>query len=412
MSQSYQDIFDVLELIEENKVQKVYKGSKKTAPDQLVIINKFTKSEDFNLAFRELLDNSLQHRLHIEETEKEIILITKLIEGDNLSLFLNFSNSTEEQRIDFIYDYLHQSIAYLAFDNFLINTLIDQNQIVFKDEQLYLKESIIIDRRFDVAMPFSIVSKNIGHAMQRILSTSFRELRISQKHDDLVAFADKLIRRDNEYNCIDDVFSAFKTIYFNNSKEVKTTKEDKIKSNVLMGDMHPNNMIFDDLNDKAFTQKLPVIKDELTVKKIDPSPKKDIKATTVTHEERAILTGPIEENIDLNKLISGVSSLDDLIVEEPVSYGIPDSLKDKSLKKETKYGIPESLKSEKKFALPDSLKDKSKTKFKAASSDFEEDNDDFDDDDEEENKAFKYKIPLIVSTLAIIALMLFLILPM
>ncbi len=394
MSPSYKNIVEELELVEENKVQKVFKGSKINAPDQLVLINKFNKSEAFNLAFKELLDNSLQHKLHIEETKDEIILVTKLIEGDNLSLFLNFSNSNEEERIDYVYDYLHQSIAYIGFDNFLINILVDQNQVIFKDNQLYIKESLIIDRRLDKEMPFSIVSKKIGHTMQRILSTSFRELRITKKHDDLIAFADKLIRRDNQYKCIDDIFSAFKAIYFENSTEPSAQKVPVTSTNVLSGQMHPNNMIFESLEDSAFTKALP------KASEIKKAEKKIHKTTTVTHEERAILTGPIEESIDLDKLLSGVSSLDELIVEEKETYGIPEALKDTSLKVESNYGIPEALKS--------SNKTREKNRFKTIAVEVPEEDD---EEDDRRHTKINFTVPLIALSAIILALVIYLSMP-
>lgn len=352
MNQSYIDIFDEKDVIEENKLQTVLTGSKKNAPDQLVLINRFKKTSDFNIAFKEILENAIQQKLHIEENEEEIILVTKEIVGENLTLFLSFANITEEKRFDYIYEYLHQAVAYIAFDNYLINILIGHNQVVFKDDQLYLKESIIIDRRIDKEMQFNMVAKKIGHTIDKILCINFKELHSTKKYDEIKRFSDKLIQRNNSYECIDDIFSAFKFIYF----------DEKLKNNgLLIGKMHPNNMLSDSVTEKA---EPPVIIEEATdvFKEIDSlrmfstevtSAERQI-LTGITNEEREILTsknpveeenailddtenndfndGPTEESIDLSKLFSYTQSFEDIIVRETevVTYGVPESLKNKS----------------------------------------------------------------------------------
>lgn len=331
MNQSYNQLFDEKDLLEENTLQTVLMGSKKNAPDQRVVIHKFNKSEQFNTAFKDLLDSALQNKLHIEETEDTIILVSKFIEGDNISLHLNFSSVTAEERLDYLYEYLHQAVAYIGFDNYLFNILISSNQVVFIDHQLYLKEKIVIDRNFNSEMQFSMVAKNIGQVLQRLLITNYNELRTSKKYDDLHIFTESLIRREKKYTCFDDLFNDFKGIYFTKSFS---------KRHVLLGEAHPNNMYLEQ------TQELPFIaQEEPVVEEPEVKPKKNT-TSEVTEEERAMLTGPIEENIDLSKLTESVSSFDELLIPEDQDESTEESQESSQEESqyEPTYGVPSHFK--------------------------------------------------------------------
>lgn len=317
MDQSYNQLFDEKDLLEENKYQKIYRGCYKDQPHKRVLIQKIVLDDRFTPGFKDFLDSTLQNKLHIEIMDNEIVLVSKYIEGDNISLHLNFSDVTEQERIDYLYDYLHQSVAYIGYDNYLFNVLISSSQIVFKDDQLYLKEQLNLDRRINEDMPFSLVAKNIGQVMQRILITNFTDLKTSLAYDEMHRFTESLIRREKDYQSFDDLFTDFKALYF---KKLHT------KNQTLVGNAHPNNIFMEFVDvDEVQTEK----------------PTKE-----VTDEERAFLMGtsyepvaepieeiiepiqepiapepidwskgPIEESIDLSKL-EDASSLEDLFVKE------------------------------------------------------------------------------------------------
>lgn len=350
MSQSYIELFDEIEVLEENKLQTILKGSKKNAPDQLVLINKFKKISDFKEAFKELLSNSLQHNLHIDENDNEIILVSEYLEGENLSLYLNFADVSENDRVEFVFEYLHQAIAYIAFDNSMINILLNQNQIIFINKKLYLKEYIIFNRQVYNNIDFSIVSQKIGQTIERILTTNFKELKTSDKLDKISEFAESLMKREHKYHSINDIYEGFKNIYFDNN-------ESHILSNgILVGEFHPNNMFFDSLPENKKAPQKEIIKDT-SPKKI-PIKKENKISYEVTEEERAILTRPTEKNIDLNKLSNNISSIEDLFIDsielevteivrkhDTGNYGIPDNMKTSTFgKTPSKSKKQESLK--------------------------------------------------------------------
>ncbi|MBN2797133.1 MAG: hypothetical protein JXR88_17100 [Clostridia bacterium] len=330
MNQSYNQMFVETESLEENKYQKILLGHKKDHPETKVIIHKFIKSERFDDAFCALLE-SLQNVLDILEEDGQYILISKYLEGDNISLHLNFSNITDIERLDYLYEYLHQCVAYIGFDHYIFNLLISSSQIVFIDHKLHLKEQIVLDRRIDEDMPFSMVSKNIGQVMQRLLITNYNELRTSRKYDELYQFTETLIRREKDYQCFDDLFNDFKKIYF--------TKDTK-KKRVLLGDNHPNNMYLEQTQDKPFAT---------TIKEAPAPPVKEPAYVApnleVTEEERAILTGPVEEHIDLSKLNDKTSTLEELIIkDEAEAYEAP---KENEIDEpEYGYGVPDYMKEE------------------------------------------------------------------
>lgn len=344
MNQSYNQLFDEKDLLEDNMRQRVYKGSKKNTPHQRVIIHKFKKTEGYKTAFKDILDSVIQNKLYVEENDEEIILVVKSIEGDNISLYLNFSDVSEEERIDFLYDYLHQATAYIGLDNYLLNILISSNQIVFVDDRLLLKENIIIDRRINQDIPFSIIAKNIGQIMQRLLITNYSDLRTSKKYDQLNQFTESLIRREKIYQCFDELFTDFKAIYFD--KEIK-------RKNILLGQAHPNNMFFDETpqqelhpisEDETVEEETPkktrqeakvyettledliggLHKDRPTftyeeekpdLEEASSDPEESVEFTSVTEEERAVLMAPVSE--------------------EPV-YGLPSYLKEETIEEPKK----------------------------------------------------------------------------
>lgn len=343
MNQSYNQLFDEKDLLEENKFQTIYKGCYKDQPQHRVIIQKFKMNDTFDAAFKDFLDNTLQNKLHIEILQDEIILVSKYIEGDNISLHLNFASVTETERMDYLYDYLHQATAYIGFEYYLLNILIGSNQIVFKEHKLYLKEQINLDRKLNENIPFTLVAKNIGQVMQRILITNYNELATTTTYDNLHHFTESLIRREKDYVCFDDLFNDFKAIYF---------KKQGSKNQTLMGNAHPNNIFMEFVEIKEYddqtTKEIPepletnqqVTEEERafltgnilsssnfkpahdvpeSVKNVDETPEDDYEDIYQPHPAIDWSNGPIEENIDLSKLMAGVTSFEEVLVrEEPI----------------------------------------------------------------------------------------------
>lgn len=346
MDQSYNQLFDEKDLLEENKFQKIYKGSYKNQPHRRVIIHKFQMDGFFDHGFKDFLDSTLQNKLHIEIIENDIVLVSKYIEGDNISLHLNFSDVSEDERIDYLYDYLHQATAYIGYDTYLLNILIGSNQIVFKDHQLYLKEQITLDRKINEEMPFSMVAKNIGQIMQRILITNFNELKTSETYDEIHRFTESLIRREKEYHSFDDLFTDFKAIYF---------KKKQTKQQTLLGHAHPNNifMEFVDVDDYEPTPNKEVTDEERAVlmgSLYEPPKEENISEPDpepeIVEEPQPIdwSHGPIEESIDLSKL-EDASSLQELFVKEEAPVE-PEVIQPKPVEETPVYGIPKHFKEE------------------------------------------------------------------
>jgi hypothetical protein len=330
MNQSYNQLFDEKDLLEENKFQTIYKGCYKDQPQNRVIIQKLKMDDKFSVGFKDFLDSTLQNKLHIEILNDEIVLVSKYIEGDNISLHLNFSEVTATERIDYLYEYLHQATAYIGYENYLFNILIGSSQIVFKEHKLYLKEQINLDRKANYDMSFSMVAKNIGQVMQRMLITNYSELQTSITYDELHMFTESLIRREKDYQNFDDLFDDFKAIYF---------KKAYSKNQTLIGNAHPNNIFMEFIDvdeydsriketfeptkevtdeERAFLMGTAVQSKKDDTKEIilsNPIIEEPIVETYVEPEPIDWSNGPIEESIDLSKL-DDVSSLEDLFVKE------------------------------------------------------------------------------------------------
>ena len=412
MNQSYNQLFDEKDLLEENKFQTIYKGCYKDQPQHRVIIQKFKMNDQFNTAFKDFLDNTLQNKLHIEILQDEIILVSKYIEGDNISLHLNFASVTESERIDYLYDYLHQATAYIGFEYYLLNILIGSNQIVFKDHQLYLKEQINLDRKLNDNIPFTMVAKNIGQVMQRILITNYNELTTSTTYDELHHFTESLIRREKDYQSFDDLFTDFKAIYF---------KKQGSKNQTLMGNAHPNNIFMEFVEVNEYDARTKEINNEVTDEErafltgnTTPEPIQDLPDKTPEIPDDVIeeiyepkppidwSDGPIEESIDLSKLVDGVSSLEEVLVrDEPVKRVKKSKPNTQESSKNENNAIDdqekETLEEEQPvYGLPNHFKDP------AFQTHHEEEED---DEDEEEKKAFNFLIPASIFAALIVVIL-------
>lgn len=381
MSESYNQLFDEQDLLEENNYQWVFTGKEKKSPYHKVLIHKFKKSKDFDEVFKELID-TLQNKYHIEETEEFIILVTKDLEGDNISLHLNFSNTTTEERFDYLYEYLHQSLAYISFDPYLFNVLISSNQVVFINDKLFLREKIVLDKKMDTDFTFSRVAKTLGQVMQRILITNFNDLSTSLKYDHFYSFTESLIRREKKYQCFDDLFNDFKAIYFGKSS---------LKPQVLLGDHHPNNMFIESLPE---TKELPSsevtdeeralltgfnYKEPLKVEDIEDEAEEENDIDETPSFQPHSGDGPFEESLDLSKLTGGNQSLEELFVRErPIvkKTAVPKETvketlkitektsfseatnKDNSLDEETSFNVDEDKQEDTpKFGIPGYMKE-------------------------------------------------------
>ncbi|MCH4888669.1 hypothetical protein EZV73_13835 [Acidaminobacter sp. JC074] len=402
MNPSYNQLFDEKDLLEENKFQTIYKGCFKDQPQKRVLIHKFKMDARFDEGFKDFIDNTLQNKLHVEIINDEIILVSNYIEGDNISLHLNFSDVSDQERIDYLYEYLHQATAYIGYDNYLLNILIGSSQVVFKDHKLYLKEHINLDRRINEDMPFTMVAKNMGQVMQRVLITNYNELKTSAAYDELHRFTESLIQREKDYKCFDDLFTDFKAIYF---------KKQHSKTQSLMGNAHPNNifMEFVDVNEydernkneietKAVTGEERAIlmgmdvsedtKPELPVPEIeDPEPEIEDYQPEEDYEPEPIdwSKGPIEESIDLSKL-EDANSLEELFVKEKKQKKTEPAPKEPLKEAEP---VIEEPKVKKKIDLDEPVYGIPKH-FKETNTLVEE------EEEEEEKKAFNFLIPATI----------------
>ncbi len=81
MLYNYEDNFNVLERFEHNEYQNILMGVDKNNPDDVVVINLFKKSVLIQSDLADLFKDHLSSLVMLEETDDEIIVITKYHEG-------------------------------------------------------------------------------------------------------------------------------------------------------------------------------------------------------------------------------------------------------------------------------------------------------------------------------------------
>ncbi len=280
----YKKTFEEDRLIEENSYQKIYLGTNKETPSKEVLINKISKLDINKEYYNDLFECVLNSYITSGIIEDKLVLVTEYIKGDSIGLYFNFSKTTDKQRIEFVKDYLNKIISYISLDHGLFNSLINSNQIVFKDNKLYLKEYIALDN-INKDINISLIIKNIGQVIQRLLSTNNKN-KHGKLFNDIYRFSETLIRREKNYTTYDEMLNDFKHIYYSS---IKT------KNKVMNYKEHPNNM---EIDYKRIRSEL------ITGDQINPKKNRE----NVRYE-----------NIDLSK-IDNATSLEDIIVREEEKY--------------------------------------------------------------------------------------------
>ncbi len=317
----YTKTFEENKLLEKNSYQEISLGFYKENPSREVLINKINKFDSYNEYYNDLFECILDSYITSGIIDNKLILVTENISGDSIGLYFNFSKTTDKQRIEFVNDYLTKITSYISLDNSLLNALISSNQIVFKDDKLYLKEYLVLDN-LKSNLNISMITKNIGQVIQRLLATNNKN-KHDKLFDDIYKFSESLIRREKKYTSYDEMLDDFKAIYSRNIK---------FKNKIMNYSNHPNNM---DIDYRRIRSEL------ITGDQINPK-----KHRNNFHYE----------NIDLSKLDTA-TSLDDIIIREEEKYVLINNM---VIKKDNDFILENNIKPIHNESIMDKYKERIK----------------------------------------------------
>lgn len=220
MNGAYTEKFNVLEVFERNDHQKILMGTKKSLPDDVVVINIFKKGSKIDEVFKNNLEKALGNLIHIEETQEEIIAVTEYREGISFTNFMNSANISLNERIQLIHQYLLTSSNYDIFDNYFKNIFVDENQIIAKDNKFYLNELLILDNSIDDYTPFEKISSKIASTIKKI---GFENLSSdsSENYDILKNFVKDMEQGSASYSNLSEILNSYEGAF----KDMKFTSE-------------------------------------------------------------------------------------------------------------------------------------------------------------------------------------------
>ena len=212
MSISFNEKFDVLETFEENANQKILMGTSKENPEEVVVINEFLKSGALPADLGSLLQSSLTNLLHFEESDSNFIVVTKYNEGMPLSNFLESYDPTLDGRINFAFEYLNKIVKYDIFNNYFKSILINENQLIIKDNELIINELLILDDTIPSDLSFDKISNRIGDVIDKIISVSDAP-KDDKKLMSLLSFIAGLKAGNQGYKSIISIYEKFRQLY-------------------------------------------------------------------------------------------------------------------------------------------------------------------------------------------------------
>lgn len=203
----YTEKFKILENFQKNDYQTVLTGTEINNDSNVVVINIFKKGSHISKDTIDLFKSSLENVIHTEENDEEIIIVTKYLEGVSLKKYLVNYDTTEKNRLNFAIEYLEKAKIYDPFDNMFKNILINENQIIMKDDKLFFNELMII-KDISNNISFDKIAERIKNTLELIISPN-DEKTANPKVTDFLA----KLSTAGAYNSISDIYEDFKSIY-------------------------------------------------------------------------------------------------------------------------------------------------------------------------------------------------------
>ncbi len=210
MYDSYLNYYNILKVFKKSNYQDIFIGTNKMDSNEVVIIN-ILKDIDFSWkSYKNQIESYFENVFYVEEVEEGLVVITKFTDGISLVDYFEANNPDIDTRSHILLDYLRKVSKYDSLDNRLKNILVDESQIVIKDENLNLNELIISEKSTKTTTDFKSIIDKIESTAKRIFYSDVSEdVTIP---DQIKQFIDGLEKNRDRYSNIYDVYRAFEKI--------------------------------------------------------------------------------------------------------------------------------------------------------------------------------------------------------
>ncbi len=221
MSKSYTDLYEVLDVFEDNAYQKIMMGSPYNNPEEIVIINNLKRNNPLAEKIFESAKFTLKNVLHSEVMADSLVLVTEYEEGLPVKEYLK-SIKDDNIRYNLAKNYLRNIAIYETFSTYMQTIFVDQNQIIVRNNKLVMNGLMILDEQINVNLPFAATREKIYEALQTIFyegKPKFDENE--QKRID--AFFKSLSPKSNDYNSISDIIKGFEKAFVRSNDHLQPT---------------------------------------------------------------------------------------------------------------------------------------------------------------------------------------------
>ncbi len=232
MNTSYIDLYEILDVFEDNAYQKIMMGAPYNNPEEIVIINCLKNNNSWAKKIFENAKNTLQNLIHSEILPDSLVLVTEYQEGITIDEY-TMSIKDDNRRYYLAKNYLRSIATYGTFSPYMQTILVDQNQIIIQDNNLLMNSVMIIDQQIENNLPFASVIEKVKSTLETIFYTgqpSFDE----NENNRIQAFLVTLNPNRNEYHCLADIVVAFENAFALSSNT--PVKQDAIQEQQLNED--------------------------------------------------------------------------------------------------------------------------------------------------------------------------------
>ncbi len=255
MSSSYNEKFNVLEVFEQNPYQKIMMGAHADNPDDVVVINIFTKGAFLSADFLETAKSALGNLIHAEENDSEIVLVTDYQEGMSLHNYLDGAAIDMDKRAKLADTYMDKVLAYSKFNSYFKTIFLDDNQIIVQDDKLLMNELIIVDGQIEQSLGFDAVVSKVSATLDTIFNSGKSSDGSQDLKDRAAAFLSSLAVNAGMYKTLEDLNEAYKKTFI---FEVSGSSDSvvPVPPPVDQTPSEPETETPDDLQDKAHQKEI------------------------------------------------------------------------------------------------------------------------------------------------------------
>lgn len=202
--------YRILDVFEKNPLQSLMLGSSADNPDDIVVINEIIWSPLFTRELAEsIFDGLISLKAHSED-DTSCQLVTTYHKGMPIIKYLSSRSLPFSNRINLCYGFLKDMVSYTAFQPWMQDILIDEDQIIVWEDQLLYNELLVFktdDASYPESIPFSKVQKKISRLIGKLIGN------VQDASPALIRFMDRLKNGAEDLDSLQGIYEEFQKVY-------------------------------------------------------------------------------------------------------------------------------------------------------------------------------------------------------